>query len=343
MNNKIRILFETRDPIRLDKHLAELRLQELYSRSFIESLIADDRILVNGIPVKKSYLLQESDEIMISLPEAPPIEMQPENIPISVVYEDQDLAVINKEAGMIVHPGHGNPDGTLVNAILYRFGEELSSGRHPSRPGIVHRLDRGTSGLIIVAKNNPTQSALNNMFAHRQIRKTYLAVTTGIPDPADGRIECHIARSLSNPRQMCVAKEGKWSLSFYKTIKYYHYFALVKVQLETGRMHQIRVQFAHQHMPILGDLLYNTRYHVHSLMPQNMKKKATDLLTSHLMRQALHAWRLQFQHPMSGKELDLFAPLPDDLVYTLNWLERDFAVDTDSRPYNLILEENLQW
>jgi 23S rRNA pseudouridine1911/1915/1917 synthase len=343
MNNKIRIIFSSSDPLRLDKHLAELRLQELYSRSFIESLIAEDRILVNGIPVKKSYLLQDADEIVISLPEPPAVDMQPENIPLEIIYEDHDLAVINKAAGMIVHPGHGNPNGTLVNAILFRFGEQLSSGRHPSRPGIVHRLDRGTSGLIIVAKNDATQAALNDMFARREIKKTYLAITTGIPDPPEGRIECFIARSLSNPRQMCVAEDGKWSLSFYKTIKYYHYFALVKVQLETGRMHQIRVQFAHQHMPILGDLLYNNRRYVHSLMPQNMKRKATELLTSHLLRQALHAWRLQFRHPVSGKQLDLFAPLPEDFIYTLNWLERDFAIDTDSHPYKLILEENLQW
>jgi len=142
---------------------------------------------------------------------------------------------------------------------------------------------------------------------------------------------------------MCVSDQGKWAISHFKTIKYYHYFALVKVQLETGRMHQIRVQFASRNMPILGDLLYNTRRYVHSLMPQNMKRKATELLTTHLLRQALHAWRLQFTHPISGKEMDIFAPLPEDLMYTLDWLQRYFAIDTDSRPYNMILEENLTW
>ena len=343
MKKTIRILFDRAEPVRLDKHLADLRLQELYSRSFIENLIAEDRILVNRFPVKKSYQLQSGDEIDISLPEPPPIEMKPEAIPLEVVYEDSDLAVINKEAGMIVHPGHGNPDGTLVNAILYRWGDELSTGRHPNRPGIVHRLDRGTSGLIIIAKNDPTQAALNDMFARREIKKTYLAITTGIPNPAEGKIECYLTRSLSNPRQMCVADSGKWSISHYKTIMYFHYFALVKVRLETGRMHQIRVQFAQRNMPILGDLLYNTRRYVHSLMPQNMKKKATDLLTGHLLRQALHAWQLEFKHPMTGKNLQLFAPLPEDYLYTLDWLQRDFAVDTQSKSYNLILEENLQW
>ncbi len=343
LQNKIKIVFMQEEPLRLDKHLAELRLQELYSRTFIESLIETDRILVNSIPVKKSYLLKAGDEICISLPEAPPIDLVPENIPLDVVYEDEHLAVINKEAGMIVHPGHGNPNGTLANAILFRYREGLSSGRHPSRPGIVHRLDRGTSGLIIIAKNDATQAALNDMFARREIEKTYLAITSGIPEPPAGKLESQIARSLSNPRQMCVANTGKWALSYYKTLIYYHYFALVKVKLETGRMHQIRVQFAHANMPILGDLLYNTRRYVHSLMPQNMKRKATDLLTNHLRRQALHAWQLSFTHPISQKPLQLFAPLPEDLVYTLNWLEKDFSIDTKSPSYNLILEENTLW
>ncbi|NLN36161.1 MAG: RluA family pseudouridine synthase, partial [Candidatus Cloacimonetes bacterium] len=142
---KIRIIYKDDDAIRLDKHLANLRLQELHSRSFIESLIAEDRILVNNIPVKKSYLLVKNDEISLKLPEPPDFDMKPEDIPLDVVYEDEHLAVINKAAGMIVHPGHGNPDGTLVNAILHRFGSNLSSGRDANRPGIVHRLDRGTS------------------------------------------------------------------------------------------------------------------------------------------------------------------------------------------------------
>jgi len=340
---KISIIYEGEQALRLDKHLANLRLQELVSRSFIESLIAEDKILVNKIPVKKSYLLNKGDLIELNLPEPPDFHMKAEDIPLDVVYEDEALAVINKAPGMIVHPGHGNPDGTLVNAILHRFAGHLSSGRDPNRPGIVHRLDRGTSGLIIIAKTDQAQVALNHMFARREIQKTYLAISSGIPNPAEDTIETFITRSLSNPRQMCVSVDGKRALSHYKIIKYYHYFALVKVKLETGRMHQIRVHFAHRNMPILGDLLYNTRRQVHALLPQNMKRKATELLTTHLMRQALHAWRLQFTHPISGQELDIEAPLPEDLTYTLNWLEKYFAIDTDAHPYNMILEENKQW
>ncbi len=341
---RIKIVFEGEEPVRLDKHLADLRLQELHSRSYIESLIAKNGILVNNIPVKKSFLLSRGDEIDLKLPEPPDYQMKAQDIPLDVVYEDDDLAVINKPAGLIVHPGHGNPDGTLVNAILYRFAGKLSSGRDTNRPGIVHRLDRGTSGLIIIAKTDAAQVAMNHIFARREIKKTYLAITSGIPEPAEDSIEGYIARSLRNPRQMIMTGEkGKWAMLHYKTIQYYHYFSLVKVQLETGRMHQIRVQFAQRNMPILGDLLYNTRRYVHSLVPQNMKHKTTQLLTTHLLRQALHAWRLEFIHPISGKEMDICADPPQDFLYALNWLDKYFAVDTDSTSLNVILEKNKTW
>ena len=201
----------------------------------------------------------------------------------------------------------------------------------------------GLEFLLYLQSKDLQYQSLNHQFARREIKKTYLAITSGIPEPPEGSIECNIARSLKNPRQMCVAENGKWSVLHYKTIQYYHYFALVKVQLETGRMHQIRVQFAQRNMPVLGDLLYNTRRYVHSLLPQNMKHKATELLTNHLLRQALHAWRLQFTHPISGAEMDFCAALPEDLIYTLNWLDRYFAVDTDSASLNVILEENKTW
>jgi 23S rRNA pseudouridine1911/1915/1917 synthase len=153
-NQKIKIIFDRTEPERLDKYLVDLRIQELYSRSFIEKLITEDRILVNNVPVKKSYQLEMNDEIDLKLPDPEPKEVVPQDIPLHIIYEDDDLAIINKPAGMIVHPGFGNPDQTLVNAIMYHFGENLSSGREVNRPGIVHRLDRGTSGLMIIAKND---------------------------------------------------------------------------------------------------------------------------------------------------------------------------------------------
>ncbi len=342
MKNRIRVVYESTNLERLDKFLAELNIQELYSRSFVERLIAEDRILVNNVPVKKSYPLKTDDEIILNLPDPEPVEAIAENIPLDVVYEDEDLAVINKEAGMIVHPGFGNPTGTLVNAIIFRFGNDLSAGREENRPGIVHRLDRGTSGLIIIARNDAAQAKLQEMFAARQIKKTYLAITTGIPDPAAASIETNISRSIKNPRMMCVSDDGRYALTHYQTIYLWHYFALLKVNLETGRMHQIRLHLAHLNYPVLGDLLYNTRRYVHSLVPQNMKRKVTELLTTHLHRQALHAWKLEFTHPFSGKQLKLTAPLPADLIYTLNWLNQYFAIDTEQQDLSMLLNEENQ-
>ncbi|MDD3143624.1 MAG: RluA family pseudouridine synthase [Candidatus Cloacimonetes bacterium] len=343
MRNRIKVVYDREDSIRLDKYLVDLRVQELYSRSFIEKLIEEDRVLVNNIPVKKSFLLSKGDVVDVSLPDLETSEVVPQNIPLDVVYEDDDLAVINKPAGMIVHPGYGASDQTLVNAILFRWREDLSSGREANRPGIVHRLDRGTSGLMIIAKNDPVQSALNDMFARRQVKKTYLAITCGIPDPAEDIIESNIGRSLSNPRKMCVTPEGRWSLTRYKVIKYFHCFSLVKVALETGRMHQIRVHFAERNLPLLGDLLYNTRRQVHSIVPENLKRKVTELLTTHLMRQALHAWRLQFVQPISGRPLDIRVDPPQDFCYALAWLENYFGIDTDTRDLFSILGDNEEW
>ncbi len=343
MRNRIKVVYDREGSDRLDRYLVDLRVQELYSRSFIEKLVEEDRVLVNKIPVKKSYLLSKGDEVDVTLPEMQPSEVVPQNIPLDVVYEDADLAVINKPAGMIVHPGYGASDQTLVNAIVFRWREELSSGREANRPGIVHRLDRGTSGLMIIAKNDPAQSALNDMFARRQIKKTYLAVTCGVPDQNEGAIEKPIGRSLSNPRKMCVTEEGRWALTNYKVIKHYHCFALCKVSLETGRMHQIRVHFANVNLPLLGDLLYNSRRQVHAIVPENMKRKVTELLTTHLLRQALHAWRLQFVQPLSGKALDIKANPPQDINYALAWLEKYFGVDNDERDLDCLLSENEDW
>ena len=158
---------------------------------------------------------------------------------------------------------------------------------------------------MIIAKNDPAQSALNEMFARREVKKTYLAITSGIPEPNEDSIENNIARCISNPRKMCVSPEGRYSLTTYKVIHFWHFFSLIKVSLETGRMHQIRVHMADRNVPLLGDLLYNTRRQVHALVPQNMKRKVTELLTTHLLRQALHSWRLQFTQPLSGKQLDI--------------------------------------
>jgi 23S rRNA pseudouridine1911/1915/1917 synthase len=343
MSAKIRIVFDLPDSVRLDRYLADLRIQELYSRSFVERLIDEDRILVNKVPVKKSYPLQANDEIDINLPDPEPRELVPQDIPLDIVYEDNDLAIINKPSGMIVHPGFGNPDETLANAIVFHWGTNLSSGREPGRPGIVHRLDRGTSGLMMIAKHDPAQSALSEMLARREVKKTYLGVTCGVPDPPEDIIESYIARSLSNPRKMCVSDQGRWALTGYKVIRIYHYFSLVKIRLETGRMHQIRVHFAERNLPLLGDLLYNTRRQVHALVPENMKRKVTELLTTKLLHQALHSWRLQFTQPFTQQPVDVTAPPPEDFAYALGWLDRYFGIDTNPGDIESLLELQTEW
>jgi 23S rRNA pseudouridine1911/1915/1917 synthase len=335
---KLRILFDSDAPQRLDKHLVGLNIQELFSRTFIEKLIADDQITVNGTPIKKSYLLSRGDTIAINLPELIPADIIPEDIPLDIVYEDDYLAVINKPAGLIVHPGFGNPTGTLVNAIMYRYGSNLPLAKGANRPGIVHRLDRGTSGLVLIARDDRTQSLLSDMFAKRLVKKTYLAVSTGVPDEAEGRIETYIARSVSNPRKMIVCNDGRWALTHYRVIRYYHFFALLEVDLETGRMHQIRVHLEHLNKPVLGDLLYNSIKNVQAVVPDNMKRKVFELLTNHLKRQALHAWKLAFEHPVNHESLSFQAPLPQDIIYTLDWLEQYFAVDKLGYDKNMLIK-----
>lgn len=327
MNDKLCIIYESESFLRLDKFLIQQDIPELYSRSFIEKLISDNQITVNNVHVKKSYLLQQGDEIRINVPEPPPTDIVPQDIPIDIVYEDKYLAVINKPAGLIVHPGFGNPDNTLVNAIVFHYGDQLPSGQALYRPGIVHRLDKGTSGLMLIAKDDKTLTKLSDMFAQRKVKKTYLAITTGLPESEEGKIETYLSRSNSNPRKMSISNEGKLAITHYKVVQYYHYFALLEINLETGRMHQIRVHFASMNIPLLGDIVYNSPKNTQNMVPENMKKKVIDLLTNHLKRQALHAWKLEFNHPITKEVLAFTSPIPADLRYSLDWLEQHFTID----------------
>lgn len=358
MSERIQVLFDREKPSRLDHYIVSLNLPELYSRTCIEKLIASGGVLVNQLPAKKSVLLKTGDRLSLQLPAPQPQDIHPQDIPLDIIFEDEYLAILDKPIGIVVHPGFGNPDNTLVNAIVYRFGDRFCANgvtnsalsqtdddplevnpaqagnlsfptNDNARPGIVHRLDKDTSGLMIIAKDDASQAALSTMFAQRQIKKTYLTVTTGIPDPAVGRIETGIGRSHLNPRKMIVTADGKWAATNYRILRYYHYFALVEVDLETGRMHQIRVHFAHRHCPVLGDLLYNSLKQVQAVIPDNMRRKATELLTHHLTRQALHAWKISFIHPYTHQPMEFSAPPPLDFIYTLNWLEQHFAVDTE--------------
>ena len=320
----MRIIYQEEKSGRIDKYLIGLKKDKLYSRSFIEHLIKDGNITVNQEKVKKSYLLHSCDEINITIPQKPALEINPQDIPLDIVWQDEYLAVVNKQAGIAVHPGAGNHDGTIVNALMYHLKGQLSSAHDPLRPGIVHRLDKDTTGLLLVAKDDKTHSLLSQQFQNRQIQKYYKAITVGIPKTAEGTIETHIERSLKDRTKMTVADSGRIAITHYKIEKYFDFFSLVDIQLETGRTHQIRVHFSHINCPILGDNTYSTLKRTLSIVPFHYQKKVKYLLANHLKRQALHACQLKFKHPITGKEIKVEAPLPDDMEYTLRWLEKYF-------------------
>jgi len=321
------VIYEDEKPVRLDKYLSSLKKDELHSRSLIEKLILTEKITVNGINEKKKYLLEKGDKIEITLPEPVSSELIPQNIPLEIVYEDEYLAVINKPVGLVVHPGHGNRDGTLVNALLYHFGDNLSNGGGSVRPGIVHRLDKGTSGLLIIAKNDLVHAKLSDMFRLKQVKKRYKAIVIGHPKEKSGTFESNIDRSKNNPLKMVVAPEGRLSITHYKIIKYYYYFCLVDVGLETGRTHQIRVHFSNNNTPVIGDRVYSSFEEVANRIPFNFKKRLRKLFDETLINQALHAYKLEFTHPITNELISVESKLPGYFNKTLSWLDTNFLVE----------------
>ncbi len=310
-------------PVRIDKFLASQDISELYSRSMIEKLINSGFVLVNGKIIKKNYLLQDNDSIDIDLPEPEPSSMTAEYLPLDIIFEDQYMAIINKPAGVMVHPSPGNYSGTIANAALYRYGENLANHEDVLRPGIVHRLDKDTSGLLIIAKDDKTLSYLNKIFSERQVSKTYKAVVAGVPNQKAGIIDQPICRSNKDRTKMRVSPDGKKAVTRYQVEQVYSYFSLLEVVIETGRTHQIRVHLDSINCPVLADNSYGTKK-LKSLLPLNMQKKVNHYLGRRLKRQALHAYRLGFKHPVTGDIVDVAAPLPDDMVELIKWLERYF-------------------
>ncbi len=284
---------------RLDAFLAA-RLPEL-SRSRIQTLIREQFILVNGRPGKPRDATKTGDRIAISLPEAVPLEAAPQDIPLSVLFEDDDLLVIDKAHGMVVHPAPGNPDGTLVNALLHHCRGRLSGIGGVERPGIVHRLDKDTSGCLVVAKSDVAHQSLVGQFSERStMEKLYLAVTQGVPKPAKDTVFTHIGRHPVNRQKMAVVHPpgGKAAITDYEVLATdpASVTALVLCHLHTGRTHQIRVHLHHKGCPIVGDPIYG--------------KPAKDpCLPERLM---LHAWKLSFQHPVSGALMKFEAKVPEE-------------------------------
>ena len=319
------IIYQEETSQRIDKYIVSLNDKRLYSRSFIDRLIKENQIRVNSKPVKKNHHLKKGEIINIEIPERTDLLPEPEDITLNIVYEDESLIIINKQAGLTVHPAPGNPKGTLVNALVYHFKDDLSSGNDKFRPGIIHRLDKNTSGLMIVAKNDRVHYLLSKMFQERKIEKYYQAIVTGVPAKREDTIITFINRSRKDRKKMSVADSGKKAITYYRVIKEFDFFSHLEVKLETGRTHQIRVHMSYLNCPVLGDGTYSNLKRTINQIHVHLQKKVKYLLANHLKRQALHSYRLSFEHPITGRAIDIEIDLPEDMRYTLEWLERNFS------------------
>lgn len=298
--------------IRLDAYLAT-RIDG-WSRARLQRLITDGDVLVNQKTAKPSYKLHEGDEIDVDLVEAPTAAFEPEDIPLDIIFEDEYLAVINKPAGMVVHPGAGNSTGTLANAVAYHFAIRNPQSAIRNRLGIVHRLDKDTSGLIVVAKDEETHELLSNQFRDRVVTKQYVALVHGGPLENSGKIDRPMARDRWHRTKMTVAANGRNALTMWKVRKRFDKFALVEVEIKTGRTHQIRVHLASINHPIVGDGTYNEG---RDNTVNNVDiKNAIRILD----RFFLHAERLSFTHPRTGETMEFNQPLPAELSAFLDLL-----------------------
>jgi len=305
-------------PQRLDKYLSGLPELDL-SRSHIQKLIDNGLVLVDGEAVSKSHELHGGETVKLTTLPPAPINLTPEDIPLDIVYEDEFLAVVNKPAGLVVHPAPGNPEHTLVNALLYHLGH-LSSATVDHRPGIIHRLDKGTSGLLVVAKSDPVARRLRDMFAERQVVKIYHGICCGHMPEEDGTIDLPVGRSIKDRKKMAVTNvHSREAVTHYHVAERFRVNDLVEIRLETGRTHQIRVHFAHIHRPILGDPDYGGRAKWVIGIDPTQRRLANQLLDL-ISRQALHASRLEFEHPETGEMISVTGEMPDDMKQLLVFL-----------------------
>lgn len=309
-----------KEKIRLDKYLHDFFSE--YSRAFIQDLIKTGHVTINGkIEKQRSYQLTNADEIELNLLPAPRkvnILVPQQNIDINIVYEDNDVLVINKQAGLTVHPGAGNHNDTLVNALIAKYGDSLPGIKQEQRPGIVHRLDRDTTGLMLVAKSDIAMTSLSEQIAYREVERIYHALVWNKPSLNIGKIELAIARSSSDRTKMAVAqRNAKPAITHYKLIKDFFNGAisLLECKLETGRTHQIRVHMEHKKMPLLGDKTYsgNPNYQKKGRIPQDILKKIESF-----PRQCLHAKKISFYHPISEEPMSFEVDYPEDFSNILH-------------------------
>lgn len=297
---------------RLDAYLAT-QIED-WSRARIQRLIEDGDVLINGRTVKSSYKLRAVDVIDVELAQPPATKFEPEEIPIEVVYEDAELVVVNKPAGLVVHPGAGIASGTLANALVYHF-QQLSKRAGAFRPGIVHRLDKDTSGLIVVAKTEAAHENLADQFRAREVFKSYVALVHGRVAEDKGIIEQPIARDPRNRTRMAVVRGGRPALSIYRVRERRERFTLLDVEIKTGRTHQIRVHLSWLKRPVVGDEVYGAG-RGKAVPDTRIRAKLT-----RLNRLFLHAEQLGFHHPRTGEELRFKAPLPAELTALLDVLD----------------------
>ena len=305
---------------RVDKYLLSLEIEEIHSRSFLHKLIEKGLLNVNNKRVKKNFQLTKGDSILLDIPSEEPTDIIPQDIELAIVYEDEYLAVIDKPAGLTVHPAPGNPSNTLANALVYRYKGTLSDGSGNKRPGIVHRLDKNTSGLIVIARDNKTHALLSQAFSERQVSKTYIALLQGRidknPEESWRCIEEPIGRNRNDRKKMAVRSEGKSAVTYFRAIEPLEYFTKTEIRIETGRTHQIRVHLTWAGHPVLGDRTYSTLKQELAPLPTQLQKRYKHICSHHLTRQALHAHKLAFRHPITGKELNFVSPFPPDMEKT---------------------------
>jgi 23S rRNA pseudouridine1911/1915/1917 synthase len=318
--------------LRIDKFLTD-RIENA-SRTRVQNAATAGNILVNNITVKPSYKVKPGDLIQVVLPTPPrEIELIPENIPLNIVYEDNDVLVVNKAPGMVVHPAYGNYTGTLVNALMWHFRDLPLFNTGEARPGLVHRIDKNTSGILVIAKNEFALNRLSKQFFDRTTDRRYQALVWGTPDPKEGTITGNVGRNIKDRKIMQVfddENEGKNAITHYKVLEDLGYISLVECKLETGRTHQIRVHFSHIKHPLFNDEEYGgnqilkgttfTKY-------QQFIKNCFNILP----RQALHAKSLSFDHPVTGKRISFDSELPDDMKQVIEkWRKYISGRDTEN-------------
>jgi len=308
------------NPLRIDKFLMD-RLEKV-TRNRVQNAIRAGAITVDEQEVKPNYKVKPGDRIQVVVPKPPGegVELLPEDIPLDIMYEDNDLLIVNKPAGMVVHPGIGNYTGTLVNALAYHYQNlPIMPGNYPDRPGLVHRIDKNTSGLLVVAKNEYSMTRLAKQFYYHTIERRYQAIVWGDFEEDEGSVRGHVGRDPKERRRMTVfpeGEDGKWAVTHYRVLEHFYYVSLVECQLETGRTHQIRVHMKHLGHPLFSDERYGGHHIVKGTRHRRYEQFVMKVFGI-IPRQALHAKVLGFEHPTTGETMRFESELPDDMQQCL--------------------------